>query len=154
MAPQVLFEDRVFPTEDGKANLITEVAHDPPLPTAGRPLLLMAISTEKAQASQALPGQQEGPAAATVHPDAAPGFKAGERVIVESEIGSLEVLLTFDECQRTDVLLMPKGGWLSAGRCANVLIPAEMTDLGGGACYYDTPVCLKPLEESSRNAQT
>jgi len=38
--------------------------------------------------------------------------------------------------------MMPKGGWRSAGRCANVLIAARTTDLGGGASLYDTPVRL------------
>jgi hypothetical protein len=37
-------------------------------------------------------------------------------------------------------MLMEKGGWLSAGRCANALVKAKQTDAGGCAVYYDTPV--------------
>ena len=42
---------------------------------------------------------------------------------------------------------MDKGGWLSAGRCANALVPPRATDSGGGAAYYDTPVRLVPVRE-------
>ena len=58
---------------------------------------------------------------------------------VESEIGELTVRLRFDARQRTDVLLVPKGGWLRDGRCANALVPARETDRGGCAVFYDTP---------------
>jgi hypothetical protein len=42
-------------------------------------------------------------------------------------------------------MLMEKGGWLSAGRCANALVKAQLTDAGGCAVYYDTPVRIKQL---------
>jgi len=85
----------------------------------------------------------EGPAEATVHPDAAPGFRNGDRALLESETASIEVRLVLDPRQRTDVVLMAKGGWLAHGRCANVLVSARETDAGGGAVYYDTPVRLR-----------
>jgi anaerobic selenocysteine-containing dehydrogenase len=77
-----------------------------------------------------------------VHPDAAPGFRDGDLADVESEVGSLMVKLKLDPRQRRDMLLMDKGGWLQAGRCANALIRARETDAGGCAVYYDTPVRL------------
>jgi anaerobic selenocysteine-containing dehydrogenase len=144
LAAEVLFADRKFPTASGKVNLIHEVDPTPPRPTVERPLLLMALATEKSQASQMPSRLQEGRAPVTVHPDAAPGFGAGDRVRVESETGSIEAELRFDERQRRDVALMPKGGWLSRGRCANVLLRARTTDAGEGAVYYDTPVRLLP----------
>jgi anaerobic selenocysteine-containing dehydrogenase len=114
---------------------------EPARPTAERPLLLMAFSTEKAQSSQwAHPHGQEGPAVATVHPDAAAGLADGALARVESEVGGMEVRLRFDARQRRDVVLMAKGGWLRDGRCANTLVPARLTDAGGGAVLYDTPV--------------
>ena len=36
-----------------------------------------------------------------------------------------------------------EGGWLHRGRCANALIEAALTDAGGGARFYETPVCVK-----------
>jgi len=141
LAPKVLFADRKFKTESGRINLIREADPEPARPTADRPLLLMAFSTEKAQSSQwAHPNGQDGPAVATLHPESAAGFADGAIARIESEVGTMDVRLKFDARQRRDVILMAKGGWLRDGRCANALIPAVSTDAGGGAVYYDTPV--------------
>jgi anaerobic selenocysteine-containing dehydrogenase len=141
LAPKVLFADRRFPTKTGRVNLIHDADPEPARPTSARPLLLMAFSTEKAQSSQwAHPRGLDGPAVATVHPAAAPGCADGDIARLESELGSMEVRLRFDDRQRRDVVLMPKGGWLRDGRCANAIVPAVATDAGGGAVYYDTPV--------------
>jgi anaerobic selenocysteine-containing dehydrogenase len=144
LAPELLFADRRFATPGGKVDLIHEVDPSPPRPTPSRPLLLMALATERSQASQMPSRMQQGPAPVSVHPDAARGLRKGERVRVESELGWIEARLRFDERQRRDVALMPKGGWLGRGRCANVLVPARTTDAGQGAVYYDTPVRLLP----------
>ncbi len=144
LAPSVLFADRKFGTTSGRVNLIRDPDPEPARVTEERPLLLTAIATAKAQASQWMSSQQEGPATLTVHPDAATGFDDGQLVQVESETGSIRVRLRFDPRQRTDVAVMDKGGWLHKGRCANVLIPACTTDAGGGAVLYDTPVRLLP----------
>jgi anaerobic selenocysteine-containing dehydrogenase len=141
LAPAVLFADRTFKTPSGRVNLIHEADPEPARPTAERPLLLMAFSTEKAQSSQwAHPRGHDGPAVATLHPDAAAGLEDGAIARIESEVGALDVRLRFDARQRRDVVLMAKGGWLRDGRCANTLVPAVATDAGGGAVYYDTPV--------------
>ena len=144
LAPKVLFADRKFKTATGRVNLIHEADPEPARPTQARPLLLMAFSTEKAQSSQwAHPRAQDGPAVATVHPDAAAGFPDGAIARIASEVGAMDVRLKLDARQRRDVVLMAKGGWLRDGRCANALIPAVPTDAGGGAVYYDTPVRLE-----------
>jgi anaerobic selenocysteine-containing dehydrogenase len=142
LAPKVLFADRKFKTSTGRVNLIHDIDPEPERPTPERPLLLMAFSTEKAQSSQwARPRAiADGPAVATVHPDAVPGFHDGDLAKLESELGTLDVRLALDARQRTDVVLMAKGGWLAHGRCANALVAAKETDAGGGAAYYDTPV--------------
>ncbi len=144
LAPAILFADRKFKTPTGRVNLIHEADADPARPTAERPLLLMAFSTEKAQSSQwAHPRRQDGPAEAIVHPDAAAGFDDGAIARIASGLGAMDVRLKFDARQRRDVVLLAKGGWLKDGRCANALIPAAATDAGGGAIYYDTPVRLE-----------
>lgn len=141
VAPRVVFEDRKFPTTTGKVNLITEFT---PLPSnndvAKYPLRLTAISTENSQSSQWEPGAQVGLAELTIHPSAANGHAEGNTVTIESPLDSLQVKLKFDARQRSDIALMPKGGWLSKDRCANILIEAELTDAGEGACYYDTGI--------------
>lgn len=141
-APRVLFADRRFPTASGKVNLIHELDPAPPEVTGERPLFLMALSVDRSQGSQWSSREQRGPATATVHPESAPGFQDGEAAQVESAHGALEVVLRFDPRQRRDVLIMDKGGWLRAGRCANALVPAAVSDAGGCAVYYDTPVRL------------
>jgi len=145
LAKQIIFENRRFPTPTGRVNLIRQVDPQPPQTSSDRPLLLMALSTQKSQSSQWVHGAIDGPATATVHPDSAPGFDDGDLARVQSEIGQLEVKLQVDSHQRRDVLLMPKGGHLGDGRCANALVTAAQTDAGGGAVYYDTPVRLEPL---------
>jgi len=150
LVPEVLFADRRFPTSTGRVNLIQNIDPEPPGTTAGRPLLLMALSTEKAQGSQCPASRQDGPSTVTVHPEAAGDFVEGETAMLESELGALRVRLAFDERQRRDVALMNKGGWLHKGRCANALIAAKATDAGGGAAYYDTPVRLLPADPSRK----
>jgi anaerobic selenocysteine-containing dehydrogenase len=142
LAPSVLFSDRKFPTRSGKINLIRQVDPAVPVLTPEWPLLLMALSTEKAQGSQTRASAQAGPANVTVHPESALGMQDGDQATLESQIGSLTVRLKLDPRQRRDVALMDKGGWLRTGRCANALVSARTTDQGGGAVYYDTPVRL------------
>jgi anaerobic selenocysteine-containing dehydrogenase len=143
LAQPVLFADRKFETATGRVNLVHELDPEPARPTAERPLLLMAFSTEKAQSSQwAHPRAHEGPAVATLHPEAAAGFEDDGIAQLESALGAMDVRLKFDARQRRDVVLLAKGGWLRDGRCANAIIPAAATDAGGGAIYYDTPVRL------------
>ncbi len=142
VAPKVLFEGGRVPTASGRVNLVTALDPEPPRTTAERPLLLMPQATEKSQSAQWPSRLQQGPATAIVHPESAPGFRDGDLARVESEIGELTVRLRYDAGQRRDVLLMDKGGWLSAGRAANALIRAQVTDAGGCAVYLDTPVRL------------
>lgn len=139
-AQPVLFAGGRFRTPSGRMNLIHRAVVDPPRGTSDRPLLFAALSTQNVQGSQWLDGEGEGPPVATVHPESAPGCRDGEEVVVESEVNRLTVQLRFDTRQRRDVLLVPKGGWLRDGRCANSLIRAQETDAGSCAVLYDTPV--------------
>ncbi len=147
LAKQVLYADRRFATASGRVNLITEVTPKPATATVERPLLLQALASEAVQGSQWLPGDQDDALPATVHPDSATGCTDGQIVRMESEIDEIRVRLRFDANQRRDVVIVPKGGWLSKGRCANALVPARVTDAGGCGVYYDTPVRLLSAEE-------
>lgn len=140
-ASRVLFEDRKFGTPSGKVNLLTEL-HEELRSPAKVGMRLTAVSTRKSQASQWPAGAQVGPATATVNPIAAEGFVDGDTVRLSSDKGELTVKLKFDSQQRSDVLLMEKGGWHSAGRSANSLIEAELTDDGECAVYYDEIVSV------------
>ena len=135
----VLFEGRQFNTPSGKVNLVHSLDDDllNPLPKLGP--RVTAVSTRRAQASQWMPDEQQGPLTATVNPSAAPGLQAGDVVDVVTDRGRMPVVLSFDEKQRADVLLFEKGHWHSANRSANSLIEAECSDTGECASYYDTP---------------
>ena len=139
-AAQVLFADRQFDTPSGKVQLLTGLPEDL-LAVETRPTLrLAALATEKAQSSQWPAASQVGAATATVHPDAASGLRDGDLAELRSATGQMPVRLQFDARQRVDIVLMDKGGWLHADRCANALVAAELTDDGQCAVYYDTPV--------------
>jgi anaerobic selenocysteine-containing dehydrogenase len=143
LVPEVLFADRKVPTASGRVNLV----HEAP-PAAQRdpafPLLLMALSTDRAQSSQ-WSEKPDGPAVVTVHPDAAAGIPDGALARLESAIASMTVRVRHDVRQRRDVALTPKGGHVADGQCANRLLRARTTDLGEGGALYDEGVRLLPL---------
>lgn len=141
-AKPVLFEGNVFATPSRKARLVS--AWTPPPPGDPEyPLRLLSVSTDRAQASQTPAAAQRDPVDATVHPASAGGLANGERGFLCSRIARIPATVRHDPRQRRDVALVPKGGWLSAGRAANALVRACATDLGEGAAYYDEGVRLE-----------
>jgi anaerobic selenocysteine-containing dehydrogenase len=151
LAPPVLFAGRRFPTATGRVNLVTgesvpPAALSPPLAPPEFPLLLMALSTEKAQSSQ-WSRKPEGPPAVTVHPRAASGIAHRSLARLESARESLVVRVLHDEAQRPDVALAAKGGHLRDGQCMNALITARTTDIGEGGAFYEEHVRLRPLPQ-------
>jgi anaerobic selenocysteine-containing dehydrogenase len=147
LAQEVLFADRKFATPSGRVNLLTTAPPAPQPHDPAYPLWWTSLSTERAQSSQwAKP--QEGPLTVTVHPEAANGIADGGLARVESAIGSLVVRLRHDARQRRDVALTAKGGHLDAGRAANALLRARLTDFGEGASLYDERVRLLPHDEA------
>jgi hypothetical protein len=134
-------------------NLLQEApATVPPLDPAW-PLFLMSLSTEKAQASQGAV-RSIGPLSCRVHPQAAPGFSAGERVDLVSPLGRIQVVLDFDEAQRLDVAIVPKGGELRRGTAPNALIRAQTTDHGEGGALYDERVRIERIAAPSTLANS
>lgn len=144
-AKNVLFAERTFPTKSGKVQLLDEPAGPPPATSAAFPMTLLAVSTPKAQCSQWAGRPPVGPPEVWVHPSRGLGLPEGHEVWLESELGRMRVVLRLDPDARVDVARMDKGGMLRDGRCANHLVRAEETDLGGGAAYYDQPVRLVPM---------
>ncbi len=144
MARRVLFADRRFPTATGRVNLIAEAPDCSPVPSPSHPLVLMALSTPKSQCAQWV-GRPPKPLELTVHPSAAAGLADGALGRLQSARGSLTVRVRHDPRQRRDVALVPKGGHLRDGSCANALLGARTTDLGEGGALYDEPVRLCPV---------
>lgn len=138
LAADVLFADRRFATESGRVNLITSLDTNICAAAADSRPKVTAVSTMKCQGSQWDPEDQQGPATVTTHPNTFPMQSDGDIVWLSTECGRLEVKLKFDEQQRTDILLMDKGGWHNSRRSANSLVKGELTDDGECAVYYDT----------------
>jgi len=142
LVPGPVFAERRFATPTGRANLMTTEPPATGAPSDAYPLVLLSLSTDRAQASQwARP--LDGPLEVTVHPASAAGIAHGDLGHLESAIGSLEVRVLHDATQRRDVALVPKGGRFGAGRCANALIRARHTDHGEGGAL-DELVRLVP----------
>ncbi len=139
---EVLWPERRFKTASGKMNLIHEIPAPPP-DEPGFPLWLFSNSTEKAQSAQ-WAGEHPEIVSARCHPDAAAGFHDGEVVVIESAIGRMRARLRFDDGQRTDVVIVPKGGHFDRDACANALVRARTTDAGEGAAYLDCRVRILP----------
>jgi anaerobic selenocysteine-containing dehydrogenase len=142
LAARVLFDDGRVPTPTGRVNLVSAA---PPEAARGAefPLALLSISTDRAQSSQ-WSVRPEGPTTCTVHPDvaSAAGVADGGYARLQSAIGELYVRVRCDPAQRRDVALVPKGGHLGDGRCANSLVRARTTDIGEGGALYDEGVRL------------
>ncbi|MGA0059684.1 MAG: molybdopterin-containing oxidoreductase family protein [Planctomycetota bacterium] len=146
-APKVLFGEGRVRTPNGRVQLLTAIDEAAlaraAAPSPGFPLWLFSNSTPESQAAQWArdPGARM---AVTLHPDAAPeGARDGEDVVVESPQGSLPAKLRLDAAQRSDVAIVPKGGWFDRGLSANALIAAVPTDLGLGAAYLDCRVRVR-----------
>jgi anaerobic selenocysteine-containing dehydrogenase len=144
-ASQVLFADRKFATPTQRVNLITALSEELTQPAASDQLRLAPLSCAATQGSQWSPAQQMGLPKLRVHPDAIAGARHGQVAELRSELGSMHVELELDAGVHGQLAVMDKGGWLHADRCANALIPAELTDQGEGAVYYDTPVVVRLL---------
>ncbi len=146
LSPHVLFADGRVPTASGRVNLMTTVPQGPQVSPA-YPLLLLSLSSDRSQSSQwsrASDGPSGGPTVCAVHPTVADGAGVGDGQVarLESEIGAIDVRIRVDPHQRADVAIVPKGGHLSTGHSANVLIRAALTDMGEGGALYDQPVRL------------
>jgi predicted molibdopterin-dependent oxidoreductase YjgC len=89
-----------------------------------------------------------------VHPEASGTIPDGGLATLESRIGAMTVRVKHDARQRRDVVLLPKGGHLRDGRCANALVTARTTDLGEGAAYYDEGVRLRALRAATDSAMS
>ncbi|MCC7380676.1 MAG: molybdopterin-dependent oxidoreductase [Deltaproteobacteria bacterium] len=144
LVPPVIFADRRFKTASGRVNLICEAPPEAGRPKAPYPLFLLALSTKESQCSQWAVAA-DGPPIATVHPEGAGGFADGAVARLESRVSSMVVKLRHDPEQRRDLVIVPKGGHLRAGRCANALIRAQTTDHGEGGALHDEHVRLTPI---------
>jgi len=84
-----------------------------------------------------------------IHPDdAGPrGITDGDEVRIWNRLGEVRIAARVSRNVRPGVVVLPKGMWARQSRngaTANALVPASLTDLGGGACFNDARVEVEP----------
>jgi len=81
----------------------------------------------------------------TIHPDdaAARNIQDGETVRVFNELGEVICRAQVSTRIRAGVVAMPKGAWRKSSRngfTSTALCPADINEVGGGACFNDARV--------------
>lgn len=89
--------------------------------------------------------QRQGVPTLEIHPDDARArdIEDGQAVVVENDRGCFEAIAVVTEGVRVGVVSAPSIFWLEAtrtGRNANAVTGQRLTDLGGGATFYDCAV--------------
>ncbi len=162
LEPVIQFADLTFPTPSGKIEIASERAAadgHPRLPTldvdakppADRLRLLSPASPWLMNDSYANDGriaERLGTATVTLHPaDAASrGLRAGQRVRLSNETGSLVLALETAEVIPRGVALSPKGRWPrqegEARANVNVLNPGLKSDMGESTCVHGVEIAI------------
>jgi len=93
--------------------------------------------------------RREGEASVTIHPDdaAARGIAPGQLVEVFNDRGSFRAAARVSDAARRGLVVGLSIWWpkmCPGGRNANAVTSQELTDLGGGATFYDALVEVKP----------
>ena len=153
LAETVLFADRKFATPSGKSESDRFPSSFAGQPSTEYPLLLMALSTPDSQSSQWVRPQQ-GLAELTGIRTVQTGIPHGGTGVLASVIGKMQVRVFMTQRSEKDVAIVPKGGHLRDGRCANALTEAALTDLGEGGALYDQPVKLTPPASPLRKTRS
>ena len=73
------------------------------------------------------------------------GIEGGQRAIIRSPVGHLEVEVIVDARVGRGMVIMPVGTWIKRGGGANVLTEDIMSNFGQMAAYGETRVRLEPL---------
>ncbi len=143
----VPFADGRFRTPSERIELLAEFS--PEEAAEGDGLRLLTTHTKRWLNSQAMPEDQAGIPAVTVHPEdlTAHGLAAGDAVVVRSRVGSLRARAAADARLPRGCAVIPQGGWIARGHGVNLLTEDTMTEGAIMAAYYETRVRLEPAPE-------
>jgi len=169
--PYVPFADGGFPTPSGQCELLSErlaAAGLDPLAGYIPPRESVATAPELARryplgfisppahhflnstfSAQPVFVRREGDASLTIHPrDAAPrGIREGQTVRVFNDRGTFLARARISNAARPGVVVGLSIWWAKmcpGGRNANAVTSQELTDMGGGATFYDVLVDVAP----------
>jgi anaerobic selenocysteine-containing dehydrogenase len=142
--PRIAYEGLRFDHPDGKYRFPDQLHAEPP-PPDGYPLRLLTLVRRTAIHSQILPEDQVHRPSAWVAPDC-PVLKALDlsqpAELVSSE-GRLPVTIRLMPGLHPGAVVCRRGGWMNRGWGVNQLIASGLTDIGGGAPFYDQYVRLE-----------
>jgi anaerobic selenocysteine-containing dehydrogenase len=144
--PHIPYLDKTFPTPSGKFHLIG--SFEPPA-DHGKHFRYQLLSTAPKQwlCSEINPSEHpQSPSQSplvTINADEAQscGLAEGEPVEVYNHLGVLKARVKLSKDLRTDLVVIPRGGWGPAN--VNVLTQALVTEVGQGTAYYETRVNIR-----------
>jgi anaerobic selenocysteine-containing dehydrogenase len=142
--PRIAYEGLVFHHADGKYRFPAQLHAEPP-PPADYPLRLLTLIRRSAIHSQILPEDQASPPTVWVSPES-PALKAVDLtrpVDLVSPLGRLAVTIALEPGLHPAAVVYRRGDWMSRGGGANQLIASGVTDIGGGAPFYEQYVRLE-----------
>jgi len=142
--PRIAFEGLRFAHADGKYRFPGQLHDEPPAP-AGYPLRLLTLVRRTAIHSQILPEDQRPSPPVWIAPDCPvlATFDASEPAVLVSPAGRLPVTVRLMPGLHPGTVVYRRGDWMNRGGGGNQLIAAGLTDMGGGAPYYDQYVRLE-----------
>jgi anaerobic selenocysteine-containing dehydrogenase len=131
---------------DGKYRFPGRLHDEPPAP-AGFPLRLLSLVRRTAIHSQILPEDPAHELTVWVAPDC-PALKSldvSRPAAIVSPSGRLPVTVRLMPGLHPGTVVCRRGGWMNRGGGVNQLIAAGLTDLGGGAPFYDQYVRIENI---------
>ncbi len=142
--PKIAYAGLVFGHPDGKYRFPAAL-HDEAPPPEGYPLRLLTLVRRSAIHSQILPEDQTTPPSVWVAPDspALAGLDLSRPVALVSPLGRLIVSVEFEPGLHPGAVVYRRGDWMNQGGGANQLIASRLTDIGGGAAFYEQYVRLE-----------
>jgi anaerobic selenocysteine-containing dehydrogenase len=144
VAPMAPFADRRFPTTSGKFEFITAMDYvERVLPDY--PLTLVTNFSKKWLLSQMLEKDHPKIPWIRIGRETAEEchLQSGEKAIIRSPVGHLEVEVVVDPAVRRGMVVMPVGTWIKRGGGANVLTEDIVSNFGQMAAFGETRVRLE-----------
>jgi anaerobic selenocysteine-containing dehydrogenase len=142
--PRIAYEGYQFAHGDGKYRFPGRLHDEPPAPD-GYPLRLLTLVRRNAIHSQILPEDQRPFPTLWVAPDCPTlaTLDVSKGAVLVSPFGRLPVHVRLMPGLHPGTVVYRRGDWMNHGGGANQLIASGVTDLGGGAPFYDQYVRLE-----------
>ena len=142
--PKVAYAGLNFDHPDGRCRFPADLHAEPPAPER-YPLRLLTLVRREAIHSQILPEDQSAPTRVWVAPESPclAGLDRKRPAALVSPLGRLAVTVELMPGLHPGTVVLRRGGWMNRGGGANRLVAAGLTDLGGGAPFYEQYVRLE-----------